>query len=229
MLRKRGVTRFSAPLAAVLSGVILWAAFPPLAQEDAAWFALVPLLLLLRRATPGRGFKLGWLAGVVFWLGNLGWLWRLIENGGPPILVILGHGALAAYCALYTGLFGALAAWLWRGRRLRVAAWGRVALAVVAVPLAWVVCEGLRGMLFTGFAWNGLGVSQYKNLALIQVASWGGVGAVSALLVAVNMAVALMLERVWFDIVMRHARELPAYWREERRLPLRTVELTLAL
>ena len=41
--------------AALLSGLLLWSAFPPLAQADAAWFALLPLLWCCH-ATPRSGF-----------------------------------------------------------------------------------------------------------------------------------------------------------------------------
>ena len=98
MLRQ-SVTKRLPLAAALLSGLILGLAFPPVGQSDAAWFALVPLLLALKQATPRGGFSLGWSAGLVFWLGNLAWLWRLIGNGGPLPLCWLGHGALAAYCA----------------------------------------------------------------------------------------------------------------------------------
>ena len=77
--------------AAILSGLLLALAFPPLAQADTAFFALVPLLLALRGATPRRGFRLGYAAGLVFWLLDLAWLWRLKDNGGPLPLVAVGH------------------------------------------------------------------------------------------------------------------------------------------
>ncbi|HOG93546.1 MAG TPA: hypothetical protein PLE80_08240, partial [Opitutaceae bacterium] len=61
--------------AALLSGLLLGLAFPPVGQSDAAWFALVPLLMALKQATPRAGFRLARCAGLVFWLGNLAWLW----------------------------------------------------------------------------------------------------------------------------------------------------------
>ena len=197
------------PAAALLSGLLLGLAFPPVGQFDVAWFALVPLLLALRHATPSGGFRLGWCAGMVFWLGNLAWLWRLIGNGGPLPLVLLGHGALAAYCALYMGLFGLAVARLRNHDRLRNHRWLRVLLTVVITPLLWAGSEWLRGTLFTGFAWNALGVSQYRNLALIQGAAWGGMSLVSALLVSVNGGIACFLERLWNDVIAKRWRRPP--------------------
>jgi apolipoprotein N-acyltransferase len=57
---------------------------------------------------------------------------------------------------------------------------------VLVVPLLWVGFEYLRGALFTGFPWNPLGVSQFRNLIIIQAAEWGGVYAVSGVLVVFN-------------------------------------------
>ena len=56
--------------------------------------------------------------------------------------------------------------------------------------------EYLRGILFTGFGWNLLGISQYTNPVLIQIASWGGVAAVSAFIVWMNMGIFLTIRHV---------------------------------
>ena len=63
------------------------------------------------------------------------------------------------------------------------------------LPLAWVGFEYLRGTIGTGFPWNALGVSQWRNLPMIQAASWGGVYAVSALIVFVNVLFATTIIR----------------------------------
>ena len=59
----------------------------------------------------------------------------------------------------------------------------------------WIALEYLRGILFTGFGWNLLGVSQYTNPVLIQIASWGGVAAVSAFIVWMNMGIFLTIRQ----------------------------------
>jgi len=61
-------------------------------------------------------------------------------------------------------------------------------LFMLAAPCVWVAFEYLRAVLLTGFAWNQLGVSQYENLAVLQLAAFGGVYAVSACLVFLNAA-----------------------------------------
>ena len=82
--------------AAVLSGLLLWAAFPPQAQADGAWLALAPLFLVIRHSAPRGAFGWAWLGGLVFWVLTLGWFPAIIKNEGPWPLVVLGQVALAA-------------------------------------------------------------------------------------------------------------------------------------
>jgi len=211
-------------LAVMVSGAILWSAFPPAVPgSDGAWFALAPLLLVVRHVTPRRAFWLGWLGGAVFWLLSLTWLWRLIWNNGPWPLVVFGHVALALYCGLYTGMFALAAAFIWRAVRCRETLSKRLAAAVVAEPLLWVGAEYLRCVLFSGFAWHAVGVSQQGSLALLQAAAWGGVYAVSAVVLLVNGAVAGLCERVWGSVRQRTTGEplLGGRWRTlETLIPL---------
>lgn len=177
------------------------AAFPPWEQHQAAWFGLVPLLLMAMWVPPRTAFRWGAASGTVFWLCTLSWLLRLDVTAQLPLPVaVAAWGALSAYCGLYTGAFAALAAdWF---RRAGTGHIGRNLLAVGVLPAAWVGLEYLRSTLFTGFSWNALGVSQVPNLAVAQVAEWGGVYAISGLIVMVNASVALTLARL-----VRHGRD----------------------
>ncbi len=186
--------------AAIASGLLLAAAFPPVGSAQAAWIALVPLLVVARFSSPGQAFRVGWCSGMVFWSVTLVWLLTLSRSGTPWVLAASGWLALAAYCALYTGAFVAAAAVVFAGDRTPgpvapgavrrgLDAVGRVLL----LPLLWVGFEYIRATFATGFPWNALGVSQAMNLPLIQSAEWGGVYAVSALVVAVNAGVAQAL------------------------------------
>lgn len=200
-------------IAAGASGVLLWLAYPPKASPEAAWFALVPLILLARHRTPREAFRWGWGSGVLFWGLSLTWFWRLAANGGPLPMVILGYLALTAYSALYWGGFAALVAWLWERRGASamgaaaepLSAWGELARLGVE-PLLWVGMEYLRSTLLSGFAWNSVGVSQFRNLPVIQIAALGGVYAVSGLVLLVNSALAGVSERVWRLLLRRPGR-----------------------
>jgi apolipoprotein N-acyltransferase len=179
---------------AVLTGVCHTAALPPFDQEECAWFALVPVILIARHSTPRAAAAWSGLAGLCFWVPGLSWLWQLVGNGGPLALVLLGQSLLAAWCAGFFALFGWASARLWQGGRAPGGA-GRLARVWLGEPLLWVAAEFLRGILLGGFPWNGIGVALAQNPALIQIAALGGILGVSALVVLANAAIASMIER----------------------------------
>ena len=191
--------------AAVGSGLLLWSAFPPHAQTESAYIALVPLLLLIRTSTPKQAFKWAWLAGMIFWCATLSWFPAIIKNGGPWALVFLGQFALSAWCALYVGLFAFASArvWMWAGASV---SWRRV-VAILLDPLLWVGAEYMRAHIFSGFAWNFLGVSQVQNIPLIQIASVLGVYGISAVLMLANGAIASIVWRMAEPFLMRLRQE----------------------
>ena len=191
----------------LLSAFLFWSAMPPLDQTGNAWFAMVPLILLARFSKPGRAFRLAWLGGFVYWVASLFWFWRLIGNGGPLVLVILAQTVFAAYLALYWGLFAAASARLWQGRATCHAG-GCLFLICVAEPLLWVGAEYLRGFMLTGFPWNFLGVMASQNIAAIQLAEYGGVYAVSFLVMLANAGFASMLVRIGLAFAQRLPKPL---------------------
>jgi len=184
---------------------LLASAFPPFMSAESAWFAFVPLILVARY-TKGlkRNFCWGWGAGVLFWLVNLGWLLRLAVTGGSWLAAGAAWLALSIYCGIYSGLFAALVSFLFglwipaADEDERASSMGGIRAqisAVVSLPLLWEGLEYLRGSLFTGFPWNALGVSQFRNEGVIQWASFGGVYCVSAIVMLANVGIAFTMLR----------------------------------
>jgi apolipoprotein N-acyltransferase len=176
-------------LLAGTAGLLLVPAYPIADLGFVAFVALVPLLLALRDVAPAEGARRGFAAGVVFFTLLLYWIVRVtVVYGhlswpvGIAVLVLL-----VAWLAGWTALFGWLVATV--GRR-----WGATA-AVTLAPLLWVACEIGRGRALSGFPWGLAGYSQYRNLPLLQAASIGGVYLVSALVLAVNAGLVLILFR----------------------------------
>ena len=171
-------------IGALLSGILLTACYPGLERSELAWVALVPLIVAGRKRTSRQAFQIGYVAGVTFWLLSIYWIFHV---------TVLGWIALSLYCALYFGLFSWFTGcWFtWAG----TASWVRNLGYVVVAPAVWVSLEYARSHLFTGFAWNTLAISQYNVLPLRQIAQWGGVYAVSAVLVTFNAGVAATLLR----------------------------------
>ncbi|HIE11730.1 MAG TPA: apolipoprotein N-acyltransferase [Kiritimatiellae bacterium] len=168
--------------AAVLTGILLAMAYPPFSLPWTAWVALVPLAVTVL-VRPHRSFATGWVAGFSYWFLTLTWLRHV---------TIAGWLGLSAYCAVYFGLFAWLVARLFDAADL--SRWRAVAFVFLGATF-WSGLEFLRGVLFTGFPWNYLGVSQYRNLPLIQTAALGGVCLVSWIIALVNMAGCTVLLR----------------------------------
>ena len=188
----------------LLPGLLLWASFPPVAEKTDCVFALAPLLWLARNRDAKTSFKKWFVNGFVFWFATLSWMPAIVKNGGPWPLVVLGWGALAAYCALYFGAFGWLSAEVWAWVKDEGTAWrkpprfpyGRRLFAIlVAEPLLWCGLELLRSRLFGGFSWNHLGLP-LVNANLGSPAALGGVYLVSAVVILVNGTIAGIAERI---------------------------------
>ena len=187
-------------ICSAVTGLLLASSFPPMESWEAVWIAIIPMLVVVSLSSPGRSFKWGFLSGLFRWLPSVAWLLRLCDNGGPPVLVVIGWLALSAYCALYEGGFYACVSWLLKtiqrprdddsAALSKLKCYLRRPVLALLVPLCWVGFEYLRSTLFTGFSWNALGISQYRNLAIIQVAEWGGVYAVSFVILLMNTVLA---------------------------------------
>ncbi len=157
---------------AVLSALLLTAAFPPFGLRFLGWVALVPWLTCLLRDR-GEGHKgPGFVFGLVHFTTGLAWLFPL--HPAFPL-------ALSAILALYPLLF----AFLFR----RVARLGPET-AVLALPFLWVGVDFLREHLASGFPWllPGHVFAGYANLR--QAAALGGEHLLTFLLVFAAAALA---------------------------------------
>lgn len=152
---RRRARRFARPGAAVLSGLLLFASFPP---RPLWWLALPGFALLgwtLRGRRPRAGFGLGFLAGLGFLLPLLRWTG---EEVGP-----LPWVALAAVSALFIGVVGVGVAAV-----SRLPAWPLFAAAV------WILGEAARARVpFGGFPWGKIAFGQADGVFL-PLAAVGG-------------------------------------------------------
>jgi apolipoprotein N-acyltransferase len=173
---------------AILSGLLLAAAFPLADQGWLAFVALVPLVRAVRGLAPRRAAAIGSLSGLVFFVTLLYWLVGVMTTyGGLPAWAGAGFLLLlASYLALYIGAFSGVTAAL----AGRLGAGG-----LLLAPVVWVGLEWVRGWLLTGFPWGLVGYTQWRNTSLVQVAATGGVHAVSFLVILFNAALVVLLER----------------------------------
>jgi len=192
--------------AAAASALLLILAFPNFEYYQLAWIGLVPLLVVIgRRPSPLRAFILGWAVGSVFFYVTCYWLtYSMIHYGGLPTALaylLLVPGALVI--GIFHGLFTALIA-------LAIQKWGRM--AVLSAPVFWITFEWVR-LVVTGQLWNALGYSQAYHPWLIQPANWGGVYAVSFLIVTINSIVALLIiHRTKWSIIVGASTALVVFY-----------------
>ncbi len=161
------------------SGVLLWAAFPPLDLWPLAWVAPLFWIILIRRDRLGgkRPYLAVWLGCTFHWLIMLYGI-RLAH----PVLN-LGWVAMSAYLAAYPALFIGLTRVA--VHRLRIS-------IVLAAPIVWTGMELARGHAITGFSMALLGHTQVRWATLIQISDILGAYGVSFLVMLVAACIARM-------------------------------------
>jgi apolipoprotein N-acyltransferase len=159
----------SLPLAALpacivsaLGGVAQALAFPEAGLWPLAFACAIPLYLSCYRQTRGLAFLCGWLYGLALGLASFSWLTGVMSGygglgpwGGAAVML-----ALAAFLALYQGIFGLLCAgWDAEGKGFLV--------NPLLAALWWTGLDFLKGWVFTGFNWTPLGgaLAQTPRLA----------------------------------------------------------------
>ncbi|MEU6594886.1 apolipoprotein N-acyltransferase [Streptomyces sp. NPDC046881] len=167
--------------AAALAGALPVLAFPAPSLWWVAYVALVPWILLARSAPTARraGYD-GWWGGIGFLVAVHHWLLP----------------SLHVFIFLIAALLGLL--WMPWGRLVRrflggVPTPGRAAAALLVLPSAWLAVELVRSWQGLGGPWGMLGASQWQVGPALRLASVGGVWLLSFLVVAVNVAVAMLL------------------------------------
>lgn len=166
---------------ALVSGLLLAAAFPPFSIGSLGVVALVPLFVGLHRGanSPRVFFKTGYLFGVAFFAAHMWWVAALSPASSitVPWLMAPATAVLVFYLALYPALWIGLLGWIARGRKYAM---------VLLAPAAWVVIEWVRSNGVMGFPWGSIGYSTVRHPSMMQGAALFGVLGLGALLVFIN-------------------------------------------
>ena len=129
-------------------------------------------------------FGAGWWMGFGYFLAGLWWVGSalLVEADKFAWALPLAVVALPAALAVFSGAGFALARLLWSPGPLRI----------FALAFGLGIAEWARGLLFTGFPWNDLGMALGVNLALAQTASLVGLHGLTFLTIAIFAAPATL-------------------------------------
>jgi len=177
-------------LYAFLAGLAAACAFQPLGLWPAMLVCFGVLLHLVAAAPRLRSaLARGWWFGLGNFVLGLNWIATAFtyQAAMPAWLGWVAVLLLSLYLAVYPAAAAGLA-WRWGGKDpLRV---------VLLLAAAWIVTEWLRATLFTGFAWNPVGVVLLPTF-VARLATLVGTYGLSGIVVLLGGALWLLARRDW--------------------------------
>lgn len=190
VIRARGWRRRAIAFLAGATGAL---ALPPFGLFPAMAAALTVAVWLIdgsgnagegRAARLKSAFGAGWMFGFGYFVSGLWWVGAACLVDGVQYLWALPLGVLAlpAGLALFPGVGFALASLVWSSGALRI----------FALAFGLGASEWARGLLFTGFPWNDVGMTLGANLVLAQVASAIGLHGLAFVAIALFAAPATL-------------------------------------
>ena len=197
----------------IVLGLVWGAAYPKWGLAGLAW--VVPGgLMTLAVSSPKGSFRVGYLTGFAAYLFSLSWLLSIPFPAGA----FAGWVALSAYLALYPACWAwfcrfTLRRWMGGGDgrnepdesqspfrgdwdALLEGSWIRRSVWALVMAAAWVAFEMAVSRMLSGFPWLPLGMTQYRMVPLIQVASITGVYGVSFLAAWFSVSLAMAVCRL---------------------------------
>src|SRR5437763_6450727 len=214
-------------LAAICSGFLYAACFAPFNLIWLCWIALTPLIAAIwfsgteSRHPWLRNLALGYVAGLAFFWTVLSWL---------TTVTVLGWFVLQFYMAIYIALWACFCGFLRpkeKKKESNATKWDQMlaqARSAAAPPrspwtksannlvlafllaAAWATQEWLRGWVFSGWGWNGLGVALHGNWPLIQIAEATGVAGLSFMVAFANVIGVATVRRLALEASTRTVR-----------------------
>lgn len=183
--RLEAAGRFPALLLALASGALSALGFEPVGSVAGPILGLALFLLLLAAQPRGRAFLLGLGFGFTHFAIGLRWIAEAFtyQAAMPGWMGWVAVAGLSLFLALYP----ALAALLARRAAARI-----VPLSLIFAGL-FAIAEILRGLLFSGFAWNPLGVAWLQLGGVAQLGAVVGANGLSALAVLAGGSLAALV------------------------------------
>jgi apolipoprotein N-acyltransferase len=176
------------------------------AFEPVGWWPLMLLAvavvceLVARAGSLRRALLLGWLFGFGQFATSLNWIATAFtfQAAMPAWLGWIAVVLVSLYVAIYPAMAAGLA---WRfGQRNRLA-------LVLALAGGWAVTEWLRATMFTGFAWNPIGVT-LVDTPLLGASRMVGTYGLSALVALIAGGLWMATRRQWQPIAVIAAASL---------------------
>ena len=176
---------------AFLAGLVSALGFAPLGLWPLTILAFAALLRLVEPAPSLRSaLARGWWFGVGQFVVGLNWIATAFtyQAAMPAWLGWIAVVLLSLYLAIYPAVAAGLA---WRWARAN-----RIAL-VLLLAAAWIVTEWLRATMFTGFAWNPIGVTWVGVGGVAGLSAYIGTYGLGAVTILAGGALFLLYVRRW--------------------------------
>jgi apolipoprotein N-acyltransferase len=165
------------------------------AFQPAGLWPLMPIAfallceLLARTKSLRRALLMGWLFGFGQFVIGLNWIATAFtyQAAMPAWLGWIAVVLLSLYLAAYPMLAAGIAWTFGRGMRLAL---------VLGLSGAWAITEWLRAGIFTGFAWNPVGVT-FDDTHLLNATATIGTYGLSAAVVLTGGLLFLLVHRQW--------------------------------
>ena len=190
----RALTRRRPVLEALVLGGIAATGFAPLGFWPATLACLAGLIAILAGRRTLRGAILtGYVFGIAHFSIGLNWIAHAFtfQDAMPHRLGYPAVFLLSLYLAVYPAAATGIAWLLGRGSK---------AALTLALAGSWLLTEYLRAVLFTGFAWNPLGVI-WLDTGLEHLAPFIGTYGLGALAVIAAGALLGLATRAWLALV----------------------------
>ena len=187
------MTRFAA-LACLILGALAATGFAPLDLWPLTLVAFALWMKLVHDAATIRGtLWRGWLFGLGHFTINSNWVQHAFDfqDAMPPVLGYFAAVGLGLYLAIFPMLAAGVA---WRVARR---ATGPDATFVLVFAVAWIATEWLRATLFTGYAWDPLGVVWLPAIGVARLSAWIGTYALSGVTILAAGALLMLALRRW--------------------------------
>ena len=178
-----------------LSGGLLTLAFPGFGVSFFAYVCVAPLVWLCSMCSTRRAFMYGLVWGYAWSLGSCFFLREIMFFIPFIFAVVLGLFS-AVFASSIPFLFMNLLypASIRREGGEAVRGFYRFnpameLLCTATLAALWVVLEWVRTWIATGFPWNLISASQWKNTAVIQICEFTGIYGISFIVIFINIAV----------------------------------------
>jgi apolipoprotein N-acyltransferase len=179
-------------IVSLILGAIAATGFAPLDLWPLTLLALAGWIALLHRAgSLKRALWIGYAFGVGHFTVNDNWFQHAFDfqDKMPPVLGYFAAVGLALYLAVYPAIAAGFA---WRTRRP-----ARIDIAfVLMLGAAWILAEWLRAVVFTGYAWDPLGVVWIPVIGVARLAAFVGTYSLSGLTIVAAGSLLLVRRQV---------------------------------